>query len=196
MGNEALCRVEIGSETAEAKVLLETEELVVRGALRARIPFREMQNVAAADGILSLIWNGRPVCVHAGEAAAKWAQKIRNPKPVAEKLGIRGGERITVIGAVDLSFAGDADVSARLRTRSDLVFLAAESRDELNRLPAIRKSLAPAGAIWVIRPKGSTAISEADVMAAARQAGLVDVKVVKFSATHTAEKLVIPRSAR
>lgn len=29
-------------------------------------------------------------------------------------------------------------------------------------------------------------------MAAARAAGLVDVKVVRFSGTHTAEKLVIP----
>jgi hypothetical protein len=33
-------------------------------------------------------------------------------------------------------------------------------------------------------------------MTAGKLAGLVDVKVVSFSATHTAEKFVIPRRAR
>jgi hypothetical protein len=33
-------------------------------------------------------------------------------------------------------------------------------------------------------------------MAAGKAAGLVDVKVVRFSETHTAEKFVIPKSRR
>jgi hypothetical protein len=33
-------------------------------------------------------------------------------------------------------------------------------------------------------------------MAAAREAGLVDNKVVSFSATHTALRLIVPRSQR
>ena len=52
------------------------------------------------------------------------------------------------------------------------------------------------GALWVIRPKGSPAITEAEVMAAGKRAGLVDVKVASFSGTHTAEKFVIPRASR
>jgi hypothetical protein len=52
------------------------------------------------------------------------------------------------------------------------------------------------GALWIIRPKGSEAITEAEVMAAGKHAGLVDVKVVSFSPSHTAEKFMIPRSAR
>lgn len=54
------------------------------------------------------------------------------------------------------------------------------------------KHLKRDGAIWVIRPKGVTAITEADVMKAGKSAGLVDVKVARFSDTHTAEKFVIP----
>jgi hypothetical protein len=46
--------------------------------------------------------------------------------------------------------------------------------------------------LWVIRPKGRKEISEQSVMAAGKAAGLVDVKVVSFSPTHTAEKFVIP----
>jgi hypothetical protein len=39
-------------------------------------------------------------------------------------------------------------------------------------------------------------IRDVDVMAAAREAGLVDNKVVGFSTTHTALKLVIPKANR
>jgi hypothetical protein len=52
------------------------------------------------------------------------------------------------------------------------------------------------GAIWIIRPKGRPEISERATMAAGKAAGLVDVKVVGFSPTHTAEKFVIPVNAR
>jgi hypothetical protein len=52
------------------------------------------------------------------------------------------------------------------------------------------------GALWVIRPKGRKEISERAVMDAGKAAGLVDVKVVSFSETHTAEKFVIPVAQR
>jgi hypothetical protein len=80
--------------------------------------------------------------------------------------------------------------------RVDVVFYGAEKREALNRVNALKAGLKPDGALWVIRPKGSPAISESDVMTSGRKAGLFDVKVVSFSATHTAEKFVIPRSAR
>jgi hypothetical protein len=44
--------------------------------------------------------------------------------------------------------------------------------------------------------KSQPEISERAVMAAGKAAGLVDVKVVSFSATHTAEKFVIPVNQR
>ena len=201
MGNEATCRVEIGDERGEAKVLLETEELIVRGAVRAKISFRDARDVAAENGVLQLRWNDRDVRLHVGAYAAKWAEKIRNPKSVLDKLGVKAEQKISLAGSFDDDFvaqlgARGADVSKRLRVESDVIFLTAAKREELARLPKLRESLAPAGAIWVIRPKGIEAITESDVMAAGKAAGLVDVKVVKFSDSHTAEKLVIPVSSR
>ena len=61
---------------------------------------------------------------------------------------------------------------------------------------ALARALSPRGGLWVIRPKGHAEISEAEVRAAARGAGLVDVKVASFSPTHTADKFVIPAAAR
>ena len=57
-------------------------------------------------------------------------------------------------------------------------------------------AIQPAGALWVVYPKGRQDIKEGDVMAAAKAAGLVDVKVCAFSATHTATKMVIPVARR
>jgi hypothetical protein len=196
MGNEARCRVEIDGQSADAKALLETDELIVRGGLRAKIPFREAQDVVAHDGVLQLRFSGSEYRLHLGPEASKWAEKIRNPKSVLDKLGIKPGQVISLTGTLDPSFLGDHPWSRTLAPSSDIIFLGASSRDELTRLVELRKSLASNGAIWVIRPKGVSAITEGDVMAAGKAAGLVDVKVVRFSDSHTAEKLVIPVSAR
>ncbi|HJQ36351.1 MAG TPA: hypothetical protein VKB93_04355 [Thermoanaerobaculia bacterium] len=198
MGNEALCRVEIGPESADAKALLETEEIIVRGAMRAKIPFRDAKDVAADGGVLRLRWNDRDVRIHVGKDAPKWAEKIRNPKGVADKLGVKAGQKISIVGKIDDSFlqGKGADISHKLRRGSDLIFFAANARADLERLAGLRDALDPAGAIWVIRPKGGGPITESEVMAAGKSAGLVDVKVVRFSETHTAEKLVIPLSKR
>jgi len=67
---------------------------------------------------------------------------------------------------------------------------------QLTRMDKLKRALKPNGAIWIIRPKGQPEISEQATMAAGKAAGLVDVKVVGFSPTHTAEKFVIPVSAR
>jgi hypothetical protein len=50
--------------------------------------------------------------------------------------------------------------------------------------------------LWIVYPKGKSEIREIDVLAAGKAAGLVDVKVVAFSATHTALKFVRPKAKR
>jgi hypothetical protein len=142
-----------------------------------------------------------------GEAeAARWADRILHPKSLADKLGIKPGMRI----AIDLPAARiDPDQFLKpVRERTDdvtfgepkdgtdLMFVEAASAPELASLPALRGFLKPNGGIWVISPKGDPAIRDVDVIHAAKDAGLVDVKVVRWSQTHTALKLVIPRALR
>jgi hypothetical protein len=78
----------------------------------------------------------------------------------------------------------------------DVIFVAANEQSDLERLVTVQKFLKRDGAIWVIRPKGSPLISEGEVRKAGKAAGLVDIKVARFSETHTAEKFVIPVSRR
>jgi hypothetical protein len=199
MGNESLCRIDYDGVSHEARALLETEEVIIRGALRLRVPFRELREAAAADGVLRLRWPDHELRIHLGGEAAKWAEKIRNPKSVLDKLGIKAGQKVSVIGAIEHFEeleAKSGDVSRKLRKESDVIFFSAAARADLDRLPALREALRPDGALWVIRPKGVKEITEADVMAAGKAVGLVDVKVVKFSETHTAEKFVVPVARR
>jgi hypothetical protein len=126
-------------------------------------------------------------------------------KPLLDKLGVRPGMRIAIVGAVDPDGSFRAQLADRTsdvtvgrpKADTDLVFLAADSHAELVGLPALRERIRPAGAIWVVSRKGRAAtIRDVEVMAAARDAGLVDNKVVAFSPTHTSIRLVIPVALR
>jgi hypothetical protein len=197
MGNEAVCAVELDGVRDRAKVLLETDELIVRSPFRVKVPFTSVEHVETRDGQLSLRWDAHVLKVEIGAAAEKWAEKIRSPKPLTAKLGIKAGQRVSIDGTVDQMFIDQlhgcgAEVSRRVASDSDIIFVAVEHRRELGRISAVKAALSPDGALWVIRPKASDAISESDVMAAGKAAGLVDVKVARFSPTHTAEKFVIP----
>jgi len=131
----------------------------------------------------------------------KWADRIRNPPSRIDKLDVKPGQLVLFVGIRDATLREEietrgATVVARPIAPVDAVFVAANERSDLRRLATVQNFLKRDGAIWVIRPKGSSSISENDVMSAGRNAGLVDIKVVRFSETHTAEKFVIPVSKR
>jgi len=196
MGNEVVCPVEYDGERADAKVLLETEELIIRSPFRLKIPFGEIKKLDADESQLNLKWGSHSLAIEVGRDAKKWAEKIRNPKPLVEKLGIKSGQKISIAGTLDEKFIDElrdlgSDVSKRLRDGSDVIFFAVDATRDLAPLSDMKNSLVPDGAVWIIRPKGSAAIPEREVMAAGKAAGLVDVKVARFSASHTAEKYVI-----
>jgi hypothetical protein len=124
-----------------------------------------------------------------------------SPKPRIDKLGVKPGMRVAVLGLSDPDFfeelrARTEDVSTRRRARCDLIFAAFEDRAGLARLGSHRDFIVPDGAIWAVWPKGSKDGNENDVRDAALAVGLVDVKVVAFSPTHSALKLVIPVAKR
>jgi len=119
-----------------------------------------------------------------------------------QKLGVKAEWRVSVVSVGDPAFvkelrAAVAQVSiGRLLDGSDAIFFGAVHEKELVRLGALKRSMKQNGALWVIRPKGRPEISERAVMDAGKAAGLVDVKVISFSPTHTGEKFVIPVANR
>jgi hypothetical protein len=80
---------------------------------------------------------------------------------------------------------------------ADLVmFMVIKTRADLPRIAGLIPSLRAGGALWLLRPKGSAAVTESDVRGAGRAAGLTDVKVAAFSPARTADKFVVPSAAR
>jgi hypothetical protein len=202
MGSEARCTVRHGRTRAEARVLLESAELVVRGDLRLKIPFPEMKKVRAANGRLEIAWSEGTTILELGAQAETWAKKIASPKSLIDKLGVKPGQRVVVVGIEDEEFSRQlhertANVSSgRVVKGCAMIFLGATSTKDLARLATAARAIERAGAIWVVWPKGKPALREDDVRAAALASGLVDVKVAAFSATHSALKLVIPLAKR
>lgn len=128
--------------------------------------------------------------------------KTRYQKRVIDKLGVKPDSKVTVLRVGDETFWKQlkrraTDISkGRLRKDSDFIFLSVESKEDLGKVRHLQNYIKRNGAIWVITPKGKKHIREIDVITAGKKARLVDVKVVSFSETHTALKLVIPRARR
>jgi hypothetical protein len=200
MGAEVKCRVIFGGQTSEGKALLETNEIIFRGDFRLKIVLKEIKKLKASKDELRIQTPKGEAIFVLGAQTAKWAQQILHPKSVIEKIGVRNGAKALVIDVRDEDFLGKlrgvATVSDRLGRSSEVIFFGAEAVDDLKRVPALVKAMAADGALWIIYPKGVQVIREIDVLMAGRKAGLKDIKVVGFSATHTALKFVIPVSER
>jgi hypothetical protein len=203
MGAEATCKATFKGKSASGKVRLETDVLQFRGDdLKLTIPFKDVDKVGSCKGVLSVTYEGSTATFELGAASTKWADKIQNPPTRTAKIGIKPGSRVSALGVHDQTFLSELEGVAgelfigRAAKHCDAVFFGVDRETQLSRLSRLKASLKPDGALWIIRPKGRPEISERAVMAAGKGAGLVDVKVVSFSSTHTAEKFVIPVHAR
>jgi hypothetical protein len=202
MGNEANCKVQVGKRRSEGKALLETSEILFRGEFRLKIPFSAIKSAKAVDGELRLQTVEGLAVFHLGKTAEKWCDKILHPKSRIEKLGVKSSAGVSLLGDFDAEFLDDLgkltkSVSkGKVARDSQWIFFAADSKEDLGDLPRISKSMKDAAALWIVYPKGRKDITENDVLAGGRKAGLKDVKVVGFSPMHTALKFVIPLSQR
>jgi hypothetical protein len=124
-------------------------------------------------------------------------------KPTIDKLGIKPGMKVAVLGLdseraflAELKARAGVVTSGRTPAGADVVLMRADSERELAKLTTLERTIARNGMIWVVWPKGQPHIKEDHVRAAALRQGLVDVKVCAFSETLSALKLVIPVARR
>src|SRR6266446_2666914 len=186
MGLEAACRARYGKKASEGKAQLETTDLLFRGAFRLQIPLKDVTSVEAQSGELVVVWPEGEAAFALGKDAEKWALKVRYPRGLLDKLGVKPGARVAVVGDLpgdflkDLGGRSDDVTRGRPKKDTDLVFVAMAEPKDLGRLAALRAAIKPEGGIWAAGPG----------------AGLVDVKVVSFSDTLSGLKMVIPVAQR
>lgn len=130
--------------------------------------------------------------------------------PLARKLGLGAGMAVRLLGSPEgywSLFAADPRddeltvLDEGSREPADFTHLFARERATLeDGLARARKEMAEDGMVWVSWPKKSsgvdTEVGRAEVMAAGKAVGLVDVKVCAVDETWSGLKFVIPVADR
>ncbi len=124
------------------------------------------------------------------------------PRSRTEKLGVKHGARIALMGLKDAAFveelkAAGGQVAARPGAGPyEMILVRLDSSEDLPLLSAAKARIVPSGMVWAVWPKGRKEFREDDIRHFGPQAGLVDIKVMSFSAELSGLKLVIPVAQR
>jgi hypothetical protein len=194
MGREATCTCRWGADSGEVKVLLEADELIVRGAFRRSAPRAAIAGIEVDGDSLHFVADGEPVALALGPTqAARWRDAMLKATPtLTAKLGVGPGALAHFIGDCD-----DADLAAALAgslTDDPAAASVLIARvDAPAALDAARRlhSLHHAVPLWVVYRKGAASpFGETAVRTAMRSHGYIDTKVAGVSATLTAAKFM------
>ena len=202
MGDQVDCNARFNGQLSAGKAYLETDKLLFRGDFRVSIPIKEITGISSDSGKLKVSCPQGNLILELGPQAAKWETRIKSPKSLLDKLGVKPDSKVAVLGIDDQDFLAKLQARAerisngRLAKGCDHVFFRAEDLKALQRLESLKSYIKKDGAVWVVFPKGKKHIREIDVIQAGKEAGLVDNKVVAFSATHTTLRFVIPVALR
>jgi hypothetical protein len=198
MGREATCMCMIQGRQAPAKVLLEQNEVIIRGELRRVISVSAIKDLRVEADTLTFVTGTDKVSLLLGSTTAKkWLDAIlKPPATLAQKLGIGPDSVVQVCGLVRsdelrtaLAQAGDA------RGEPPNMFVTCvESRESLvETLEDSREFLERGIPIWVVYQKGTgSPLGETAVRDTLRQRGLRDTKVASVSSTLTALRFSKP----
>lgn len=103
MGQEIACTAKFEGKESDGVAMLETDYVLFRGDFRIKIAFAAMKSVKAADDWLAIQSPEGSLKLLLGTRAEKWAQKILHPPTLFDKLGVKPGLRVRVIGAPDFA---------------------------------------------------------------------------------------------
>jgi len=119
MGYDATCTLLAEDRTFAVTARLEERALAIRGDVRLAIPLAIVDGVTARGGSLHFTAGGRAMALELGAAAEKWATRITNPPSRLEKLGVKGGMRVGLVGLDDPALVADLESGGATLERSD-----------------------------------------------------------------------------
>jgi hypothetical protein len=177
------------------KALLETDTVILRGAVKRRIPIPSITDIRVNADSLQLTAAGAAVVLELGGAeAARWATKLAMPAPsLRQKLGVGPDSPAFVIGEIGGTPLAEAlaGVSAKVPSAARVMVAMVRDEAELNRALATHATLPAGAAIWVVYGKGRAALfGEGAVRALMRGNGFIDTKVSGVSQTLSATRYI------
>jgi len=198
LGKEATVTAVFADGADEGRLQYELPKLVFKGRERRVYDAQALAGVRA-EGVDLVLADGARFTLDEKRALA-WVEAILNPKGRMDKIGVKAGMRAAVMGVNDPALSGELAQRGAVPVTEladlDLLFYAADSAEDLARIDALVPMLNPTGALWIVSRKGKAAtVKDVEVMAAAKAHGLVDNKVVAFSATLTSLRFVRRKDA-
>ncbi len=123
-------------------------------------------------------------------------------RPVVDRLGIRSGMRVALIGVADEDLA--ALVAARTplsstllpRMPAEMILFGAGGEFALRRLRDLTPLMTAEGSLWVLWPRAAQHFGQTHVRQAGLVAGLVDVKAARVTERLSGLKFVRPLRER
>jgi hypothetical protein len=184
MGREVDAQADYHGQSGSVRVLLESDALVLRGEIKARIPRRALQGWQADADDLQLSTPEGPLVLTMGAAeAAKWVVALNKPLPtLAEKLGVAGKKLWLMADTQDENLASALTGIQQVgMAEASLAIAVLRQADDLDRLLNLC-SEHPTLPIWAINQKGARAgLPESAIRLALRAIGLVDTKACAVS---------------
>jgi NAD-dependent DNA ligase len=201
LGQEVICTVRHQGKSLKGKALLESSEVLLCGDTPLKIPFASIAALNVVDGELRVHTKDGLTVFVLGDKAAKWRDRIANPKTLVEKLGPKAGDEVVLIGKFETEFVAQlkqagAKTSSKVSPSMKWLLLGVDTQADLSKVKTCARAMQDSTALWIAYRKGQKTLSENDVRSAGLKAGLTDIKVTKFSETHTALKFVIPKAKR
>jgi hypothetical protein len=195
MGREAIALCTWQGQSAEAKVLLESQEIILRGGIKARIPRGTITAFVAEGEALSVTApEGTLVAQLGAKEAGKWAEALARPAPsLASKLGIGGEKPAFLLGETDDEALLDALAGHHRVDRAEQSAVIVALIDGVASLDeALELAGEHALMLWCIYPKGKSAVfGDTAIRSHLRAAGWMDNKSCAVS-----EQLTATRYAR
>ena len=204
MGREAKkTTITIDGEAYEGDALLETNEVLLRiegEPKRRKLAITKLKKVVGRGTSLTFEHEKIRYAIEVVDGA-RWAEKIVSPPSLLTKLGIAKGSAVHIAGLDDdASFTRELDAAkverVALGKKASVVVHGITARTQLSCIAAARRAVGDGLSLWIAYPRGRKELSEDHVRAAAIEAGLVDVKVARFSDERSALKLVVRKSER
>jgi hypothetical protein len=200
MGLEIRTTAVAGDHSAEGRLHLDSRSLSFQGtALKWSVDLGNAVR-ARADGDWLVVSRGRQKARFlVGKGVERWIEKIHNPPDRIRKFGARSGMKCWLSGGFPRDFVGELKNAGCSRTTRidgcDLAFLRIDRREEMGLLESVLEEL-PAGInIWIVWPKGSAAISQSDVMTAARSAGYGPSKAAAYDESRSSMRFARKKGA-
>src|SRR5580698_10901412 len=107
MGTEIVGEAAYKGTSHRIKLHLDGKELTLPDGLKLTIPLKDVRNVAARDGELTVAWAKDKIVLKVGDKAARLAEKILHPPSLFDKLGIKAGQVVSIVGLDGKPFLRD-----------------------------------------------------------------------------------------